>query len=101
MIGQEILCYDSVGRISKLLDQMCAGLRTLGVLEIIRAFPELFAPLLVYMASVSANNVNESIYVDESISNILPGDLVTLAHLKRWVSEASEEYKLHNTVDPR
>lgn len=93
VIGQEILCFDAMGRISKLLDQIILGLRPLGVLSVVHAFPEMCAPLFTYTACVSASSVNDAIYVDTSITTILPGDQVVLEHLRHWVNEASEKCK--------
>ena len=90
MIGQEVVCYEAVGKISKLLDQIGEGLRTLEVIRVMRRFPELFVPLFTYTASISAEEVLDAVHADE---NMMPEDRVTMAHLNRWISEASVESK--------
>ena len=87
------MCFESVGRISKLLDQFIYGLGSLGFLQVVRAFPDLFTPIFVYTASVSSSEVIESIYIDEEVTNVLPGDTVVMAHLKCWLNEGSESGK--------
>ena len=93
MIAQEMLYYDGIGRISKLLDQLCEGLSALHILSSIRDFPGLFTPLLVYTACLSPTDVSNAVYVDETLTSLLPGDLLVMAYLNQWISEASEECK--------
>ena len=59
VIGQEIMCFESVGCVSKLLDQLCDGLQQLGVLEIMKTFPHLFLPLFTYTAGVVNQSARE------------------------------------------
>ncbi len=88
IIGQHIICYDAVERVSKLLDQMCEGLANLGVLKVIRAFPDLFVHLFTYTASVSCPDVIDSIDFGQ---NLGPSDHVIVTHLKRFLGQLSEE----------
>lgn len=92
VIAQEILCYDAVGRVSKLLDQFSSGLRPTGLLEIMKLFPELFVHLFTYTACVSPSVVLDSIYVDED-SNLEYGNdvIIVMDHLKKFVTTASEQ----------
>ena len=53
VIAQEVMCYEAVFKVSKLLDQLCEGLQNLGILEAIRTFPGIFLYLLTYTASAS------------------------------------------------
>ena len=84
IIGQHIICYDAVERVSKLLDQMCEGLANLGVLKVIRAFPDLFVHLFTYTASVSCQDVID-------FGQNLGHDHVIVTHLKRFLGQLSEE----------
>ena len=63
MIGHEIIAYDAIGRISKLLDQLGSGLQSLGLLKVMRAFPKLFLPLFVYTGCISPCDVLEAIII--------------------------------------
>ena len=89
VIGQEILCYVFVGRISKLLDQFSSRLCATGLLEVMKTFPEFFVHLFTYTASVSASSVLQSIYVDEGTNE--DDVIVVMAHLKKFIADATEE----------
>ena len=90
MLAQEIVYYDSIVRVAKLMDQFAEGLRSVHLLPMIRAYPQLFAPLFTYTACISSSDVLDTIYVDEETS-ILPGDTTILEYLKKWIKEASIE----------
>ena len=91
MIGQEVLVFDAIASVAKLLDQLCDGLRSLGVLRVMRAFPELFLHLFTYTACVTSSEVLESVYLDEEKTDVEPCDTVVMSHLNRFISEATEE----------
>ena len=57
MIGQEVLVFDAIASVAKLLDQLCDGLRSLGVQHVVRAFPNLFLHLFTYTACVTSSEV--------------------------------------------
>ena len=71
-----------------MLDQMCRGLQTLGVLQVVRAFPELFLPMFTYAASICPVDVLEAVYV---VQDLTPADTVTMSYLHKFVGEASEQ----------
>ena len=85
MIGQHVITYETVGRLSTLLDQFCEGLSTLGVLKAMRAFPALFVHLLTYTARVSCEDVLDSLSFEEN------NDRIVEAHLKRFIELLPEE----------
>lgn len=87
IIAQEILSFEAVGRVSKLLDQFMDGLRTLGVLQAMCCFPEKFIHLFIYTANVSAADVLETLYYDGVLD---PSDAATFNHLTRFIIEGSE-----------
>ena len=91
VLAQEIVYYESIGRISKAMDKFGQGLHALGVLQLIRTFPQLFAPLFMYTACISSDDVLETIYIDETMTELQPGDEILMAHLKKWISNASVE----------
>ena len=43
VIVEEITSFEGIGRVSKMLDQLSEGLKSLGVLRPIKLFPEQFA----------------------------------------------------------
>ena len=91
-ISHEILCYDVVGSVSKLLDQFSSGLCATGLLEFMRAFPDIFVHLFTYTACVSPDVVLESIYVDDASLYQYEEDVtIVMDHLKKFINEASEQ----------
>ena len=81
VIAQEILCFDAVGRVSKLLDQLCSGLRELGVLNLIRTFPDLFVHLFTKLYCLLMSKCGTRIYIiymDELASEEDIEDLTTV-----------------------
>ena len=91
IVGQEVLLFDAIASIAKLLDQLCDGLRSLGVLRVMRAFPDLFLHLFTYTACVTSSEVLEAIYIDEEKTDVQPCDTVVMSHLNHFITEASEE----------
>lgn len=87
VISQEVLSYEAVGRIARLLDQISDGLASLGVLQVMRSFPHLFVHLFTYMACVTPEDVLEAVYVHENAEI----DEVVMCLLKEFISGASEE----------
>lgn len=90
LILEEIITFESIGRIAKLLDQLCDGLKTLGVLWIMKAFPQIFVQLFTYTEAVSATDVLETLNIPTHLDS---RDVITVCHLKRFITEASEEGK--------
>jgi len=84
---EEILSFEGISRVSKMLDQLAEGLKTLGMLRTVRLFPQNFVHLFTY-AAVSATDVLNRLNVPSSLD---PGDMVTLSHLRRFIMESSEE----------
>ena len=78
-------------RISKLIDQICDGLRPLGFLKAIRAFPELFVHLFTYTASISPADLLEAVYVDGDEDTLSASNAKTLCHLRNFLSESPQE----------
>lgn len=91
----EIVTFDSVGRVSKLLDQMFSCLQTLGVLLIVRASTNLLVPLLTNTACISPVEVIKAVYVDD---DHCPSDNFSMVHLHKFVGEATEEGMLVSSV---
>ena len=91
VIGQEVLLFDAIASIAKLLDQLSDGLRSLGVLRIMRVFPDLFLHLFTYTACVTSSDVKEAVYIDEEKTDVQPGVTVVMSHLYRFIKDVSEE----------
>lgn len=88
VIAQEVLAYEAIGRISKILDQFVDRLRSLGILQAMRSFPELFVHLFTYTANVTPVDVLDTFKCDD---NLDPCNSITYNHLKRFIMEASED----------
>ena len=87
IIGQEIISFEAVYKMSKLMDQFCDGLRSTRILNAVRAFPELFIQLLTYTGDVSSESVLEALSVDRDS----PTELFEF--LRRFILKAAEEGK--------
>lgn len=91
-VGQEIILFEPIGRVSRLLDQFSCGLESTGLLNMMRTFPDLFVHLFTYTACVSSTAVLESIYADEEESDDYSGnDLeIIMNHLTKFINDATE-----------
>lgn len=96
-VSHEILCYDAVSRLSKLLDQFSDGLNSTGLLELMKTFPDQFVHLFTYTACVSPTDVQEAIYVAE-MSNVECEEdvIIVMDHLTKFITDASEKGQLKN-----
>lgn len=72
-----------------MLDQLRDSLKTLGVLRIMRLFPNKFVDLFTH-TTVAVEDVLSCLKVP---SNLEAGDAVTVSHLRMFIVESSEEGK--------
>ena len=89
IIGQEIIYFEAVFKVSKLLDQFCDGLRDAGILKAVRAFPCLFICLFTYTGDVSSESVLEALIVDEKVPKVL------VDFLTKYILEADEKGNIY------
>ena len=73
-----------------MLDQIAEGLKQAGVLRVMRLFPEIFAPLLIYSGVVSSEDVLQALDIDAD-STIC--GTVTLQFLQEFIEQANETSK--------
>ena len=97
-IVEEITSFEGIERVSKMLDQLSEGLKSLGVLRLIKLFPEQFAMLFTHKSLCV-----EDILTNMRFDKLLPGDTVSVAHLKRFIAESTEKgiyiyFCIHFTV---
>lgn len=85
---EEIVLYEYVGRISKVLDQPCEGLKTLGLLRVMRAFPHIFKTLFTTTTNISSSDVLECLEIPRNLSS---DDTITISCLRQFICEATEE----------
>ena len=71
LVAQGIFSHDALYRRSSLLDQFRLGLKEVGALQLVEAFPDLMSKLFVYTGDLSAEEVLEAVYADE---NTITGD---------------------------
>lgn len=95
-ILQEVLAFEGITRISKMLDQLIEGLQTLGLLKLMRLFPDRFIHLFTYK-QLCASSVLESLCVPPNLDHDSHGT-VTIKHLRRFIMEASEEGNQYNCM---
>lgn len=65
VVAQTILQYESLIKITNLLDQFKDGLSRIGILPLIKQFPQLFLQAFTYTGDVSAEDVLDALYVAE------------------------------------
>jgi len=87
VIVEEITSYEGIGRISKQLDQLAEGLKSLGILKIMKLFPNQFAQLFIRSA-VSSEDVLTNMKFQRRLTD---GDKIAAGHLRRFVTESSEK----------
>ena len=58
-VVQDIILHEVIAKRQKMLDQLAEGLNGLGLLSLIRAFPEVFLPLFVSTGDISSADVIE------------------------------------------
>lgn len=88
LILQEIMTFEAVIRISKMLDQLAEGLQTLGMVKLMRLYPDIFINLFTHK-SLSANDVIKCLYVPQELD-----DAVAIKHLRNFIMNSSEEGNL-------
>ena len=75
MIVEEVVAFEAVYKLAKLLDELCEGLKHFRVLRTMRTFPNLFVHLFTYTASVTSADVLGAICVpqgaDESVTEFM------------------------------
>lgn len=90
-MAQNLLTHAALYRITPLLQQISAGLKNNGLLRTIESFPDVYAPLFVYMGEVSVEDVLNAVYIDFELTTVGPQDEHTLPLLKRLIAEADSE----------
>jgi hypothetical protein len=88
-VAQTILQFESLIKISRLLDQFMSGLCKIGVLPLIQQFPQLFLPLFTYTGNVQTEDVLSTLYVDEDDTK----DDVLFTLLCKYIEYLSTEGK--------
>ena len=96
MIAQEILTHEAIFKISKLLDQFYEGLKKLRILQLIRAFPDLFAPLFTFTGDISSEMVSEALFIKDE-SDLHPGDRKILGFLQTFIHACDQTGEVHRT----
>jgi len=95
-VAQNLLMHAALYRITPLLQQISAGLKSNGLLRAIESFPDVYAPLFVYMGEVSVKDVLKAIYIDFELTTVGPQDEHTLSLLKCFIAEADSEGNVLN-----
>ena len=88
VIVEEIPLYESVGRIAKVLDQLTEGLKTLGFLRVMRAFPDIFAALFTSSTTASPYDVLDCLKIPNNLSE---DDIITISCLQKFIRQATKE----------
>ncbi|XP_065905382.1 uncharacterized protein [Dysidea avara] len=86
VIVEEITSFEGIGRVSKMLDQLVEGLKSLGVFRLMRLFPDQFVNLFVH-SCLTAQDVLENM----KFSRLRQGDKVAAEHLQKFIVESTEK----------
>ena len=89
--GPKFTTHAALYRITPLLEQISTGIKKNGLLRAIQSFPDIYAPLFVYVGEVSVEDVLNAVYIDFEITVLSPEDERTLSLLKRFITEADSE----------
>ena len=81
MVAQSVLQHEALYKISKLLDQIQFGLKDIGILDVIQAFPELFFEVIGFIANA---DVLQALCIQDE------GELVLL-FLYRYIEELTKQ----------
>ena len=87
LIAQEIATYEGLYKTTHLLDQFSVGLKKAGLLEVIRAFPDMFLNLFVYK-ELTAADVLAAVCVSAEQNN--DDHEVLLGYFNRFILECDE-----------
>ena len=85
LVVQEILTYEGLYRLTKMMDLFSDGLKSNGVLKLVRAFPEQFVSLFTY-TGLSAEDVLDTV----CSVRCTPGDEVVLSFFKQYIRSCTE-----------
>ena len=91
MIAQDVLVHEAVYKLEKFMDQFCDRLHKLGLLRLLRAFPNEFVEIFTYAGSVTVDDVLEAVFVDEEETQMQPGDSITLSLLHEYTRGCDKE----------
>ncbi len=91
VVAQDILTYEAVYKVSKLLDQFREGLKTLRIRKLIQAFPEEFAGLFTY-TGLEPSDVLDALSIHRDVV-LQPGYTIVLSFFHRYIQECNENGK--------
>ena len=89
------MTFEAVIRISKMLDQLVEGLQTLGMVKLMRLYPDVFINMFTHK-SLSADDVVKCLNIPQELA-----DSVAIQHLKKFIMSSSEEGNLQCFVYDR
>ena len=58
------MTYVGLYKVAPLLDQLADGLRSVGLLQSMQSYPQLFAPLFINTGEITVDDVLQALYVD-------------------------------------
>jgi len=87
--AQDILIYEGLYKVTKMVDEFYEGLKSVGILKLIRAFPEEFCRLFTY-TGLSADEVIEKVLLHSDVEKEPEVELV-ISFFKRYIRSCNEE----------
>ena len=93
VFAQEVITHEVFYNFSKLLDQMCNGMKRLPIFDVIQSFPHLFTSLFTYSGNVSVDDVLDAVYFPD-MTELTSRDEVTVKFIYRYLRECNHEGKI-------
>jgi len=84
VVAQNIFAHDALYRRSILLDQFSHGLKEVGLLQLLKAFPNKMSKLFIYSGDLSPEDVSEAVYV-ENEANLERNDSYVLSLFHSYI----------------
>lgn len=88
MLKGGIISYEAVYKLSKLLDEIQQGLKDVGIMKLLRAFPELLLKLLTSASKLCAADVLAAVCIPEGTSETVS------SYLTSFINETEIEGKI-------
>ena len=82
--------HEAFFRHSKLFNQICDGLKQTPILCLMKAFPYQFVPLFTHTGSLTAEDVNDTIFITTDVE-LTPNDHFVLKFLRQYLFDCDHD----------
>ena len=95
MIAQQVVTHEVIYKMTNLLDQFCE--EKLRILQLIHAFPQLYAPLSTLLGDISTEDVSEAAFIKDE-TELHPEDRVLLGFLQTFIQICDQGGKFQSLL---